>query len=157
MQTLPGCLGDLGWYNVGISLWAFGHEIPARASATVICQTDQGVPLHVSCTLIWPDDGKTSEAPRTSTFFCSFLHAEQQWAHIAGSSGVLEMEDFVIPFSPKCAAFSLKKHMWGDNALSIDNQVKVCETPQGPPQEVRMWLAFAAEVNAVDDQRHVRR
>ena len=155
-----GCLGDLGWYNVGLSLWAFGYEPPARASATVIVQTDEGVPLHVSCTLVWPEDdhNKASfEAPRTATFFCSFLHVEQQWAHIAGTSKVLEIEDFVIPFSPASAKFSLKKHVWGDNALSIDNQVEVHETPPGPPQEVRMWREFAAEVAAVDSERSLRR
>ena len=131
-----GCLGDLGWYNIGLSLWAFGYELPARASATVIAQTDEGVPLHVTCTLIWPEDEKREEkfeVPRTATFFCSFLHAEQQWAHIAGTSRVLEIEDFVIPCSPSSAKFSLKKHVWGDNALRIDNQVECCETPAGPP------------------------
>ena len=160
-----GCLGDLGWYCVGLSLWAFGYDLPARASATVHAQTSEGVPLHMSCTLTWTDDpgsGSSSPAsqglgppppPRTATFFCSFLHAEQQWAHIAGDEGVIEMEDFVIPFQPSSASFSVKKHVWGENALAIDRQVRTEETAEASAQEVRMWECFAAECKASDDGR----
>mmetsp|Transcript_42696 Transcript_42696/g.62831 ORF Transcript_42696/g.62831 Transcript_42696/m.62831 type:complete len:260 (+) Transcript_42696:11-790(+) len=157
-----GCLGDLGWYNVGLALWAFDYQLPCRATACIVSQTDEGVPLHITCTLTWPEEAPSDQklgrqAPRTSTFFCSFLLAEQQWAHISGDSGVLEMEDFVIPFSPKKSSFCVKKHVWGSNALQIENQVQTYETGDHDSQEVKMWKAFASEVAATDDHRHVRR
>jgi len=105
-------------YNVGLALWAFDYQLPCRATACIVSQTDEGVPLHITCTLTWPEEPPSDQklgrqAPRTSTFFCSFLLAEQQWAHISGDNGVLEMEDFVIPFSPNKSSFCVKKHVWG--------------------------------------------
>ena len=84
----PHSLGDLGWYNVGLSLWAFGYQLPGRASALLSEQTAEGVPLHITCTLTWPEDAQDGKhgssgalgrrAPRTASFFCSFLQTEQQ-------------------------------------------------------------------------------
>ena len=116
-----GCLGDLGWYNVRLSLWAYDYEMPSTVRAVAHRRTADGVPLHLSASMAWPDDAATTTASpglgvgasRPATFFCSFLHTEQQWASVSGDAGRICLEDFVVPFSPEEAAFSVEKHEWG--------------------------------------------
>jgi hypothetical protein len=47
-----GSLGDLGWYNVRFALWAFGYEMPTSASAMMHTDTDGGVPVDITVTLV---------------------------------------------------------------------------------------------------------
>jgi predicted dehydrogenase len=144
-----GCLGDLGWYNVRFSLAAFGYELPSSVRGVMHSATEEGVPLHLSATMTWEDDDSTKQpptdlsigAPRTATFFCSFLHTEQQMATLSGDDAVIEMEDFVIPFSPTSAAYAIRKHVWGQRAKSIMRKNENI-TVDGN-QEQLMWTAFS--------------
>ena len=99
--------------------------------------------------MTWKDDLNTTQpsedfsigAPRTATFFCSFLHTEQQTATLSGDYAVIEMEDFVIPFSPSSASYFIRKHVWGKRAKSIARKNEVI-TAEGN-QEQLMWTAFS--------------
>ena len=30
-----GCLGDIGWYTLSVSLWAFDHDTPSQVQAHI--------------------------------------------------------------------------------------------------------------------------
>lgn len=86
-----GSLGDLGWYNLRISQWAMNWEMPASVTGRLIVQTDNGVPLEFSGELLY------ASGPTTS-FYCSFLAEHQQWVHLSGTKGSVELRDFVQPY-----------------------------------------------------------
>jgi len=90
-----GCVGDLGWYNIQIALWTMGWELPARVSGRLLSERRHpdgaiAVPTEFSGELFFRDG-------TTSGFYCSFLNEMQQWAHISGTRGVIQMPDFVLP------------------------------------------------------------
>jgi predicted dehydrogenase len=134
-----GCLGDLGWYNIRVSLAAFDWAMPSRASGTIASQTDEGVPLSMSASLRW-DDG------RTATFTCSFTHALQQWCRIAGDDAVIAMDDFVIPHHPTTSKFKIVSEDFAEEAAFCRRHEEEVVIEGGKPQEVLMWEAFAARV-----------
>ena len=90
-----GCLGDLGWYCVRLSLFAFAWDMPATATAVLHAATSDGVPTSLSGVLTWAhregDAADGSVAPRSATFHCSFTHALSQWAHLTGEEGSIEL------------------------------------------------------------------
>lgn len=90
-----GCLGDLGWYCVRLSLFAFAWDMPATATAVLHAATPGGVPTSLSGVLTWArregDAADGSVAPRSATFHCSFTHALSQWAHLTGEEGSIEL------------------------------------------------------------------
>jgi hypothetical protein len=51
-----GCLADLGWYTVRISLWAFNFELPSHVRATHWRMRGE-LPVEFDATLYW-DDGR---------------------------------------------------------------------------------------------------
>ena len=125
--------------------------MPATARCVVHQANNDGVPLHASCTLTWSQqagvdvkdaDGHPSapQATRLSTFWCSFLHTEQQWLHVSGDAGLLELDDFVIAKSKDQADFYKVRYAWGDRARSIDMHRETI-TVDGN-QETLMWEAF---------------
>ncbi len=150
-----GCIGDLGWYNTRASLAVFGYEMPATARCVVHQANAQGVPLHASCTLAWPPQpgvdssggggggGAAPPAPqatRLSTFWCSFLHTEQQWLHVSGDAGLIELDDFVIAKGKDAAEFTQVRFAWGERARSIDAQRETVAAEGN--QETLMWETF---------------
>lgn len=82
-----GCLGDLGWYNVRVSLWAFRWARPARVRARAHAR-DRGVVTDLSGSM---DFG----GGRRAEFHCSFDHADRQTVEFLGRRGRLACEDFV--------------------------------------------------------------
>ena len=92
-----GCLGDLGWYNIRISLIVSDWQMPHSVRAVALNETrrdgsDVSVPLSLSAELYFANQ-------LTAGFFCSFETHHQQWAIINGTEGMLKMNDFVLPFS----------------------------------------------------------
>lgn len=85
-----GALGDLGWYNCRLSLWAFGYELPESVSMNVHRRSESGVPTDVSCALKF-------SGGRLSLFDNSFHHALRQNAELIGRNATLTMTDFCIP------------------------------------------------------------
>ena len=90
-----GCLGDLGWYCIRLTLWAAGWRLPRRAIGRSQfgegpAGSRAGVPTRFEGRLEF-DDGAVG------TFNCSFDRELTQWARIRTTEGEWEIADFVIP------------------------------------------------------------
>ncbi|MBE2283787.1 MAG: Gfo/Idh/MocA family oxidoreductase [Prosthecobacter sp.] len=102
-----GCLGDLGWYCLRFTLWAMNYAVPAQVTGRILAETRQTadsppVPLEFTGTLTYADGASAS-------FYCSFTTTNAQWAVVSGSKGLLQLSDFVLPFSGPQTRFSLTR------------------------------------------------
>lgn len=86
-----GCLGDLGWYNIRLTLCATKGLMPHTARGRILRATTSGVPTEFSAELDFP--GGT-----TASFFCSFHTETQQWGHFSCEKGYATLDDFVLPW-----------------------------------------------------------
>src|SRR4051812_9566166 len=100
-----GCLGDLGWYCIRFALATMGEELPRRVTGRVLADArGQGSPAVVPSSFsgqLFFDDGISS------SFYCSFDAADEQWAIITGTKGLVRVEDFVLPFFGNDIAFDV--------------------------------------------------
>ena len=85
-----GCLGDLGWYCIRLTLWAVGLKLPKYVTARTITSlqgkdSDGEVPGEFSAEMQF-DDGVSAG------FYCSFLTGNQQLAILSGEDGYLTMD-----------------------------------------------------------------
>lgn len=139
-----GCLGDLGWYCIRLSLWAAEDRMPRAVSGRAISTYDGGsVPAEFQAELQFDDD-------LSAGFFCSFRCVNQQTAVLTGDRGYVTMDDFVLPYMDAEAKWQCHTH-----DLQIDNcrwnfgrhttQHAVWEHASGEvdSQEVRMMRNFA--------------
>jgi predicted dehydrogenase len=90
-----GALGDLGWYDIRFTLWAMNYQLPTHVTGRILTagkrpDASGDVPLEFSGEMWFP--GGT-----TAAFYCSFLTQIQQWANISGTTGCLQVNDFVVP------------------------------------------------------------
>ena len=85
-----GALGDLGWYNIRFSLWTMKYQMPEAVTGRIIHAQD-GVPLEFAGELIFPGGASAG-------FDCSFRTELQQWAHVSGTKGAVEVPDFVLSY-----------------------------------------------------------
>ncbi|HRJ11027.1 MAG TPA: Gfo/Idh/MocA family oxidoreductase [Prosthecobacter sp.] len=102
-----GCLGDLGWYCLRFTLWAMNYAQPEVVTGRVHRWTKGGpesppVPLEFSGTLAFADGASAS-------FYCSFTAANAQWAVVSGEKALLQVTDFVLPFSGARTAYSVTR------------------------------------------------
>ena len=109
-----GCLGDLGWYCIRMTLWAAGLQMPTHVAARTITSlqgkdSEGHVPGEFSAELLFPND-------LSAAFYCSFLTSNQQTVLLSGTDGYLSVDDFVLPFYDGVAAWT--EH---DHVLEIDN------------------------------------
>ena len=91
-----GCLGDLGWYCIRLTLWAMKFEMPTSVVAHLLGKSARSsdaspVPIEFSAELFFPGGV-------TAAFYCSFRTQQQQLVHISGSKGYACLDDFVLPF-----------------------------------------------------------
>jgi len=134
-----GCLGDLGWYCVRVSLWAFGYDEPEQVSCHFLDQTKDGVPLHVVATLLFSGN-------RTATFECSFKHGVRQWVEIQSEKACLRMEDFVIPNKVDTCSFTVTKEMFADKASHVPVETVLKHEIEGCCQELKLIEKFSSLV-----------
>lgn len=92
-----GCLGDLGWYTIRFTLWVMNYAMPNRVAARLLktaSREDSGeyLPLEFSAEMFFDDAGVSA------SFFCAFTIEHQQWVHLSGSQGNLQLNDFVLPY-----------------------------------------------------------
>ena len=90
-----GCLGDLGWYTIRISLAAMNWQMPRAVIGRILQQANRSdsptaVPIEFAGDLLF-DDGVSAG------FYCSFVTNHQQWVHVCGSQGAIYADDFVLP------------------------------------------------------------
>ncbi len=112
-----GCLGDLGWYNIRLSLWAMNWETPAFVTGRATCKTPEGVPLEFSGTLSFANGC-------TASFYCSFLAHNQQWAVLSGTAGALRLDDFVLPFDGQESQLTVSKTHFSIEGCEFRMQAK---------------------------------
>ncbi|MEZ6058188.1 MAG: Gfo/Idh/MocA family oxidoreductase [Planctomycetaceae bacterium] len=91
-----GCLGDLGWYTIRFALWTMKYEMPQWISGRMIHSfgrhdSPEAVPMEFSAEMQFASGVSAS-------FYNSFRTENQQLAHISGTKGNLQLDDFVLPF-----------------------------------------------------------
>ena len=92
-----GCLGDLGWYTIRLSLWAMNYAMPIEVIGRLLQgyqreDSPSAVPIEISGELLFGDGVSAS-------FYNSFVTEHQQWANISGTGGQMYLQDFVLPYS----------------------------------------------------------
>ncbi|HEX3624012.1 MAG TPA: Gfo/Idh/MocA family oxidoreductase [Verrucomicrobiae bacterium] len=102
-----GCLGDLGWYCIRISLFAMNWKMPRAYSGRILSEMRARknlapVPTDFSGELIF--DGNVSAA-----FYCSFIAGYQNWVHVSGTKGSLVVPDFTKPNDDHEPGFELNQ------------------------------------------------
>lgn len=140
-----GALGDLGWYCLRFSAWAFdelGSEeapgaLPAAVSCNYLHKSSDGVPLGCTATLRWPS---TSKCPggRVATFDCSFMQAFRQSAEVVGQKCSLRLDDLVVNADDDNASFTVRRGSIGDKALLFPSEVVATEVVRGCKSHVKL-------------------
>lgn len=103
-----GCLGDLGWYTIRITLWAMNFEMPTEVRGRILygakrADSPNDVPMEFQ--------GELHFANGTSaTFYNSFRGNHQQWVNISGTKGYVEWKDFVLPYLDNTVSFDVANH-----------------------------------------------
>ncbi len=102
-----GCLGDLGWYNIRLSLWVLNQQMPERVTGHILAERarDDGgaaVPVEFCGELFYPGGVSAS-------FYCSFRAENHQWAVVSGTEGYLTVPDFVLPFFGSEVGFEVNR------------------------------------------------
>ncbi|HEU5396251.1 MAG TPA: Gfo/Idh/MocA family oxidoreductase [Verrucomicrobiae bacterium] len=139
-----GCLGDLGWYNIRFALWVMNWRLPREVCGRLLAKTEGSVPTDFSAELIF--DGGVS-----ASFYCSFVNFRQQWVHVSGSRGYLEISDFVNPFYGSELAFQVTNI--GQDGFKVVPEVRritVAEHANGhaTAQEANMFRNFARQISS---------
>lgn len=96
-----GCLGDLGWYCIRLSLCAFQREMPREVRGFLL-EEKNGVPVEMRGDLFFEKD-------RSASFHCSFNTTLEESCRISGTEGVLTFDDFVQPFDGEDTSFFITK------------------------------------------------
>jgi predicted dehydrogenase len=140
-----GCLGDLGWYCIRFALWTMNWKMPRAVTGKILSKSPRlknrpPAPTEFSGELFF--DNNVSAG-----FYCSFQAGIQQWVHVSGQKGWLQLPDFVHPFDSYRPAFEVNRR-----------EVRVGSGPKCPPgvdpmeqghstaQDTRMFRNFANQV-----------
>jgi len=142
-----GCLGDLGWYNIRMILWALRYEMPTAVTGRLISEaggdgSPDSVPVQFSSELIFPGGV-------TATFYCSFETENQQWVSISGTKGQIFVDDFVLPYFGSETGFSVSQAHFNVEGCNFhmeqrDRRMSVQEYSDSHPtsQESRLFRTF---------------
>lgn len=154
-----GCLGDVGWYNLRLSLWVMNYAMPQQVSGRTLREvcgnTSEGpVPGEFSGELFFADSV-------TAGFYCAFVAENQQWAVISGAKGYVALDDFVLPWMGPELSWETCQHVFdteGDrfNMNRHGQRESVREYSHGAPgaQEVAMMRRFAELVQRGEPDPH---
>ena len=115
-----GAIGDLGYYCVRATLWAF-DELPRAVFAKARYAND--VDVETSGMMFFSDD-------RVATMDCAFSIQARSWLDIAGVDGSIFMDDFVLPASDDESWYALRKGFGKNERHSIGpciQEVKMIE------------------------------
>jgi predicted dehydrogenase len=146
-----GCLGDLGWYCIRLTLWQMNWQMPREVTGRLLSESKSpnspvAVPTEFSGEMLF--DGGVSAG-----FYCSFVTELQQWAIMAGTGGYLQIDDFVLPFAGKEISFAVRNSDYRISGCDFRmqtsrNEVRVAEASHGHEnaQEGNCFRNFAAQV-----------
>ncbi len=103
-----GCLGDLGWYTIRITLWAMNFEMPTEVRGRILHgakrpDSSEDVPMEFQGEMHF-------KSGVSATFFNSFRANHQQWVNISGTKGYAQVNDFVLPYFGNEVAFEVGNH-----------------------------------------------
>ena len=143
-----GCLGDLGWYNIGFILWAMKYQLPLTVTGQML-NAHRGregateVPTEFTGELRY-DDGVSA------SFYCSFLTENQQWVSVSGTRGELYVRDFVLPFYGSEVAFQASRPVFEITGCDFNMEdhsqriaVREYSNSAANAQETRLFDRFA--------------
>ena len=142
-----GCVGDLGWYCIRLSLWAMNWQMPKAVTGRRLSNSGN-VPTEFSGELVF--EGNVS-----ASFYCSFITENQEWANLSGTRGYLHIPDFVLPFTGDQIKFTVFNH--GFSASGCDfkmepnpHTISILEPSHShaTAQESNMFRAFAEQVDS---------
>lgn len=141
-----GCLGDLGWYCLRMSLFAMNWELPGLATGRILSFAQDGVtPTQFSGELIF-DQGASAG------FYCSFVTESQQWITISGARGTVRLADFVHPRNAYEPAFEInatEHRVLADAGTTIPTPAGALgEFGHPTAQDTRMFRNFATQVGS---------
>lgn len=86
-----GCLGDLGWYNIRMTLLALNGEMPVRVRGHNLDGNWERPPVEFTGEMLFANGV-------TASFYCSFINGNQQWVHFSGTQGCARIDDFTLPW-----------------------------------------------------------
>jgi len=146
-----GCLGDLGWYTIRMTLWAMNYEMPTEVRGRILhgvkrADSPHEVPMEF--------EGEMHFASGVSaTFYNSFRGNHQQWVNISGTKGYLELKDFVLPYFGNTVSFDVANHDFvGDGCqFSMEKYVRTVTVNEysnnhATAQETNLFRTFSALV-----------
>ncbi len=148
-----GCLGDLGWYCIRFALWVLNWELPQQVTARTLAEfkhprSKLPITTDFSAELFFAGGV-------TSSFYCSFLTENEQWANVSGTRGHLHVRDFVLPFAGRRLGFETANPAFEIRGCDFamhprPRQWTVQERSHGHPtaQESRMFRNFARQVRS---------
>lgn len=96
-----GCLGDLGWYCLRMTLACYQWEVPGKVRGVLYDEKD-GVPVEFRGDLVFAGG-------RTASFHCSFTTTLEQSCRVSGTKGALTLDDFVQPIEGPGTEFQVTK------------------------------------------------
>ncbi|WP_437185525.1 Gfo/Idh/MocA family protein [Planctomicrobium sp. SH668] len=143
-----GSLGDLGWYLIRFALWTMNFQMPTQVSSRMLAQRGRAdsptaVPMEVSSELLF-------EGGVSAGFYCSFLNNHQQFVHVSGTKGNLQVADFVLPNYGNEVAFNVSQSDFNISGSQFDmenysRRVAVREFSNNTPnsQESKLFRNFA--------------
>ena len=148
-----GCLGDLGWYCIRLTLWAMNWQMPRQVLGRVHADANregspEPVPTDFSGELFFNDGVSAS-------FYCSFISENQQWAILSGSRGYLQLQDFVLPFDGPELTFTVHNTEFKPVGCDFrmvphETHFRVDEFSQGhsTAQEAKLFRNFSNQVRS---------
>lgn len=142
-----GCLGDLGWYTIRLSLFANNYQMPKQVIGRQLEEHLRGdspspVPMEFSGELLF-EDGVSAG------FYNSFLTEHQQLVHISGSKGNISYNDFVLPWAGNELSFEVNNAVFNfqDCVCYMEKHTKteyIAEFSNNDPgaQETNLFRTF---------------
>ncbi len=145
-----GCVGDLGWYPIRFALWVMKYELPSEVAARLLAEAGRPgcdkVPFELSAELLFPGGVSAS-------LYCSFQTENEQWAVVSGTKGLVQVDDFVLPFFGDEGRFDVTNSVFEKSGCDFDmrrrtRSVVVPEYSNSHPtaQEANMFRTFSALV-----------
>lgn len=139
-----GALGDLGWYDIRLSLWVMREKLPRAVTGRIL---NEGGP-------IWEFSGELLfDGGASAGFYCSFKAAWEQWAQITGRDGIVRLNDFVLPSFGERVGFDVFNAGMAIDVCDFNIQQKhrriwVDEYSNSHPtaQETNLFRNFAGQV-----------
>lgn len=146
-----GCLGDLGWYTIRITLFAMNYEMPVSVRGQILHGAKRpDSPLEVPMEF----QGELHFANgESATFYNSFRGNHQQWVHVSGTKGYVEWKDFVLPYLGNSVAFETGNHDFVTDGCTFNMEryretVEIAEysNNHATAQETKLFRNFAGLV-----------